>query len=70
MNPQQNFMGILQVASLLVGMQNLQENRIQTQHNDVQSANDRQAAYMLAEISKSFKELNTKLDKVMQALKI
>lgn len=62
------FMDMMQVASLLVGMQNLQENRMQTQHNDVQSANDRQAAYMLTEINKNFGEINAKLDRIIQAL--
>ena len=33
---------ILAVASVLLGMQNLQENRQQSAHNDVQLANDKQ----------------------------
>lgn len=65
---QNNFMDILQIVSLIIGMQNLQENREQTQYNDVQSATDRQTRYMMQEIHKNFEELNAKIDKVVSLL--
>lgn len=67
---QNNFMDILQIVSLIIGMQNLQENREQSQYNDVQLATDRQTRYIMQEIHKNFEELNAKVDKIMKALKI
>ena len=34
---------LLNIVSILIGLQNLQENREQSEHNDIQSANDNQA---------------------------
>lgn len=45
---------ILNIVSILLGLQNLQENREQSAQNDVQSANDKQAKYILDEINKKF----------------
>ena len=41
------FFDILNLASLMIGLQNLNENREQSAQNDVQRANDKQANYLL-----------------------
>lgn len=49
---------ILNVLSFMLGIENLQENRTQSAHNDVQAANQQQAEYLLGEINKRFEEQN------------
>lgn len=49
---------MLAVLSILLGLQNLQENREQSLHNDVQTANNKQAEYLLKELTKRFDEQN------------
>ena len=58
MNSNDNFLDMLNVISVILGIQNLQENREQSVHNDVQAANAKQAEYLLAEIAKQFEEQN------------
>lgn len=62
---QDNFFNSIGLISLLVGVQNLQENRQQTAANDVHSANDEQAKLLLTEIRKLFEEQNKTLEKLM-----
>ena len=68
---------ILAIVSILLGLQNLQENREQSAHNDVQAANDKQAKYLLEEISQKFDEQNKilaeqniMLDKIIKLLEL
>lgn len=49
---------ILNAISILLGYQNLQENRQQSEYNDVHKANDEQAERLLQEISAKFEEQN------------
>ena len=60
---------ILAVISVLLGMINVQENRLQSAQNDVQSANDKQAKFLLEAINKQFEEQNNKLDEIIRLLK-
>ena len=60
---------ILSVISVLLGMINVQENRLQSAQNDVQSANDKQAKFLLEAINKQFEEQNNKLDEIIRLLK-
>lgn len=53
-----SFLDMLNAISVIIGMQNLKENREQSAHNDVQIANAEQAKYILAEIALQFKEQN------------
>ena len=53
---------LINILSFVVGLQNMQENRIQSDQNDVQSANDRQAEYLLNEINRRFDEQNKILE--------
>ena len=59
---------ILAIISVLLGMVNVQENRLQSAQNDVQSANDKQAQFLLNEINKKFDEQNEILNKIQKAL--
>jgi hypothetical protein len=52
----------------MVGFQNLQENREQSEHNDIRSANDKQAQYILEELKLEFKKQNELLVKILNIL--
>ena len=60
---------LLNLVSILIGLQNLQENREQPAHNDVQIANDNQAKFLLDELKKQFDEQNKMLNEILQILK-
>ena len=53
---------LINILSFVVGLQNMQENRMQSAQNDVQVANDRQAEYLLNEINRRFDEQNKILE--------
>lgn len=63
---QLNTMDFLSIISVLLGYENLIENRQQSAQNDVQAANDKQAKMMLEEIHKLFKEQNETLKEILQ----
>lgn len=62
------FLDLINALSLIIGMQNLQENREQSAHNDIHTENDLQTKYLLAEINKQFAELNILLNKIIDLL--
>ena len=64
MNEQQNndLINLINVLSFVIGYSNLQENRQQSAHNDVQAANSAQAEYLLNEINRRFDEQNKILE--------
>lgn len=68
MSPDGKDLDALSVLSILLGYENLIENRQQSRQNDVQSANDKQAAYMLAELDRKFEEQNAMLRKILEVL--
>ena len=53
---------ILNVLSFMLGIENLQENRTQSAHNDVQ------AEYLLVEINKRFEEQNKILGEILERM--
>lgn len=57
-----NEMNALDMASLVLAILNLSENRQQSQYNDVHKANDEQAELLLKEINKRFAEQNEMID--------
>jgi hypothetical protein len=59
----------ISVASFLLGLENLQENRAQSAHNDVQTANQEQAEYLLGELKKQFDEQNDMLKEILERVK-
>ena len=61
-NDNNELINLINVLSFVIVYSNLQENRLQSAQNDVQSANDRQAEYLLNEINRRFDEQNKILD--------
>lgn len=68
MNNPNNFFDFLNLASLIVGIQNLNENREQSTHNDIQAANQEQAQFLLEEINRRFEEQNQMLRQILAIL--
>ena len=70
MNNDQNntFGNWIDIIALLIGLQNLMENRIQTAQNDVNAANDAQAEYLLTEINRRFDEQNEKIERLIEII--
>ena len=57
-NNNQNYSDLLNALSLILALENLSENRQQSQYNDVHKANDEQAKLLLKEINEKFEEQN------------
>ena len=57
-----DLINLINVLSFVIGCSNLQENRAQSAHNDVQAANLAQAEYLLNGINRRFDEQNKILD--------
>lgn len=58
----------LGVASFLLGVENLMENRQQSAQNDVGAANDKQASYLLSEIGKRLDRQDRTLEAILEKL--
>lgn len=63
-----DILDILNVFSFLIAIENLAENRDQSEHNDVQAANNEQADYLLGELNKKFDEQNEMLHRILDIL--
>lgn len=59
---------VLGVASFMLGLENLQENRQQSAQNDVNAANDKQASYLLSEIGKRLDRQDRTLESILEKL--
>lgn len=69
MNDRQfDFLDALNVASFLLGLENLYENRSQSAQNDVGAANDKQASYLLSEIEKRLDRQDRTLEAILEKL--
>lgn len=70
MTPQNQLdaLDIVSILSLALGYKNLLENREQSAHNDVSAANDKQANFLLEELTKKFEEQNILLNKILKAV--
>ena len=64
-----NFSDVLNAVALLVDVQNLQENREQSEHNNIQAENQKQTEHLLKEINKQFQEQNELLKEILKILK-
>ena len=60
---------LLAFFSFWIGYENLIENRQQSKQNDVSAANDKQAAFLLEELSRKFEEQNEMLRGILEAVK-
>lgn len=70
------FADYLGIISLYLGLRNLTENEQQSEQsikllkqNDVQSANDKQAKYLLEELYRKFDEQNRILKEILETVK-
>lgn len=68
---------LMGIVSLYLGVRNLTENEQQSaqslkilRQNDVGAANDKQAAYLLAELGRKFDEQNVMLKKIFEKLEV
>lgn len=66
---QLSMIDVLSVLSFLIAIQNLDENRQQSAHNDVQAANAKQEQHLLQGIKKMFEEQNEMLNEILVLLK-
>lgn len=59
-------LNLLNIYSVYLALENLYENRAQTEQNDVNAANDRQAQFLLEELGKKFDEQNEILRRILE----
>jgi hypothetical protein len=67
-NEQFDALDILNIASFLLGYENLLENRSQSAQNDVNAANDKQAKLLLDEIGKRLDNQDSALERIERLL--
>lgn len=67
-NQQFGALDMLGVASFLLGVENLMENRQQSAQNDVNAANDKQASFLLSEIGKRLDKQDETLERILEKL--
>lgn len=67
-NGQFDALDMLGMASFLLGVENLMENRQQSAQNDVGAANDKQASYLLSEIGKRLDKQDRTLEAILDKL--
>ena len=67
-NDNNELINLINILLFVVGLQNMQENRLQSAQNDVQAANDRQAEYLLNEINRQFDEQNRMLERLIELM--
>ena len=63
-----DLINLINVLSFVIGYSNLNENRQQSDRNDVQAANKAQAKYLLNEINRRFDEQNRMLERLIELL--
>ena len=59
---------LISILSFLLGYENLIENRQQSAANDISAANDKQAQYLISELTTKFDEQNKMLKKMLEVL--
>lgn len=60
---------LLTIVSLIIGYENLIENRSQSAHNDVNASNSQQAKFLLQEIYRKFDEQNVMLREILDEVR-
>lgn len=61
-NYNEDYINAINILSFMLGLKNLEENREQSKHNDVQAANDKQAEFLLQDIHEQFEKQNKILE--------
>lgn len=64
-----NFMDAVNIVALLIGVENMLENRTQTAQNDVNAANEREARYILEEIGKRLDAQDAMIKEILEVVK-
>ena len=64
-----NFGNFLNIISIMLGYENLLENRQQSADNDVNSANQKQAKQILDDLHEQFEKQNRMLEQILKILK-
>ena len=67
-NQNNDLINLINVLSFVIGYSNLNENRQQSDRNDVQAANKAQAKYLLNEINRRFDEQNRMLERLIELM--
>lgn len=74
-NRDYDFLDFLSIMSFYLGYRNLLENESQSRStdelikkNDVNQANDKQAKFLLEELSRKFDEQNSMLERILKAV--
>lgn len=72
---QYDFLDFLSIMSFYLGYRNLIENEAQSKNtdelikkNDINSANDRQARFLIEELNRKFEEQNAMLERILKAV--
>lgn len=72
---QYDFLDFLSIMSFYLGYRNLLENEMQSKNtdelikkNDINSANDKQARFLLEELNRKFEEQNAILERILKAV--
>lgn len=68
-NENNNQFDLLSVLSVILGYQNLIENRQQTAQNDVNAANNKQTEILFNRLENKFNEQNQKIEEILEILK-
>lgn len=68
-NENNNQFYLLSVLSVILGYQNLIENRQQTAQNDVNAANNKQTEILFNRLENKFNEQNQKIEEILEILK-
>lgn len=64
----QNFMNAVDILALLIGLENLFENRQQTAYNDVNAASERETRCILETVNKRLDAQDAMLRKILDRL--
>lgn len=72
---QYDFLDFLSIMSFYLGYRNLLENEMQSKStdelikkNDINSANDKQARFLIEELNRKFEEQNAMLERILKAV--
>lgn len=72
---QYDFLDFLSIMSFYLGYRNLIENEAQSKNtdelikkNDINSANDKQARFLIEELNRKFEEQNAMLERILKAV--